>query len=327
MALFEGSRLFLSCDITGSTAFKQKPDPDPASPWQKVFLQFYREFPQEIYAQQTALEVTDLVFSLWKAVGDELIFTCDVTSEIDIYRATQVWAAVLTEYKAKSLDDTGLGVKGGVFLATFPGPDSESSIPRLPVDERSGQDVVILNHETVSARRAESKYLYDFFGPSIDTGFRVLSKCSERYMTLSLEVAYALGSLHCTPGPDKGKYQSRNLLMLDNLELKGVWSGNPYPLFAIDLQSGSGVNTALRKFSSAQHDVDLIHDLCEACYTSDAWPFKMYLPNSKNGHFNKRPVDPLAAYMAQARQAEEGAESVPSEPQGADQVSSDAPIS
>jgi hypothetical protein len=45
------SKVFLSVDLTGSTAFKQRPF-DPKSPWQKVFLHFYREFPQVLYQQQ-----------------------------------------------------------------------------------------------------------------------------------------------------------------------------------------------------------------------------------------------------------------------------------
>src|SRR5579859_7691307 len=91
------SLLFLSCDLTGSTQYKQaqivsstRSGEQHGSPWQKVFLQFYWEFPQAI---ATALVDNDsaLKFDLWKAVGDELIFTCEVRAEDDVYDAIRIF--------------------------------------------------------------------------------------------------------------------------------------------------------------------------------------------------------------------------------------------
>jgi hypothetical protein len=246
------SKLFLSCDLTGSTAFKQRVNADPSTPWQKVFLQFYREFPQQLYSQQTLLGFTNLSFDLWKAVGDELIFTCKVASEVEVFQAVEVWVATLRAFKSDNLDGhPQLGVKGGAFVGTFPGPDYESTIPLKPDIETSDKDVVLLNVEALSGRRAVTKYLYDYFGPSIDTGFRVLSKCSDRYMTLSLEVAYALAVLHNMPNRDGAQYERPDLMLLESLELKGVWGGKEYPLFAIDLHSGDGVSRLLARESVA----------------------------------------------------------------------------
>lgn len=322
------SKLFLSCDLTGSTAFKQR-EHDPQSPWQKVFLQFYREFPQTLglaQAEPDLAPAADLSFDLWKPVGDELIFTTDVISESQIYWAIKAWLRAMELYQEESLTDHAvglskgprLGVKGGAFVATFPGPDHESTIPRSPDIEVSGQDVVQLNQAALRGRRAHSKYLYDYFGPSIDTGFRVLSHCTARHFAVSLEVAFALASLHQVPGPDH--YDMLDLMLYSSEPLKGVWGEKTYPLFAMDLGRTDPVNAALASFEEAQYDPAKILALCEACYTSDAWPFKLYLPEASNGHFLIAPSDPLAEYIP-AEASTKGAEAeADDEPADAEEI-------
>lgn len=305
------SRLFLSCDLTGSTAFKQL-EHDAQSPWQKVFLQFYREFPQTLYKLQVEDGRQHLNFELWKPVGDELIFTCAVSSEIEIFEAIDVWLKTMDRYRAESLDDTPLGVKGGAFVGTFPGPDHESSIPRQPLSEQSQLDVVALNFEALK-KRDHSTYLFDYFGPSIDTGFRVVGQSSARYFTLSVEVAFALASLHKHPGPDAASYQQTGRLTYVGKEsLKGVWGGRTYPLFAIDLEAESEINQAFRGFEPERWDVPKIYELCKACYTSESWPFAIYLPRGKNDYFKAEPSDPLSGYVMAEDPA--GVEDDPSEP-------------
>ncbi len=265
-------------------------------------------------------------FKLWKPVGDELIFTCDVRSEADIYDAVTIWHETMSAYKNNHLDDTQLGVKGGAFIATFPGPDSQSTIPRDPASETSGRDVVVLNQEAIEAPPAHQRYLYDYFGPSIDTGFRVISKCTERYMTLSLEVAYAISLLHFDKGARGESRDVSNLMLLESLGLKGVWGGRTYPLFALDLEADSAIAAAFRQFSPWQYDTAAIHDLCKALYSDVAWPFKLHLPDSTTGLFSQVQPDPLAQYLANASIASEGAETLATEPPGAQQLKEDPPL-
>jgi hypothetical protein len=321
------SKLFLSCDLTGSTAFKQRQNPDPKSPWQKVFLQFYREFPQQLYKQQKALGFANLNFKMWKAVGDELIFTCDVKSELDIFQAVKVWFTTLRVFKADNLNGhPQLGVKGGAFIGTFPGPDYESTIPLKPDIEVSDKDVVVLNHQALSGNRAVTKYLFDYFGPSIDTGFRVLGKCSDRYMTLSVEVAYALAVLHCMPNRQGEQHEGADLMLLESLELKGVWGGRDYPLFAIDLHSGDDVNKAFKKFRHEVKPKEIV-DLCQACYESDGWPFCIFLPDAITDHFGATRDDPLGEYLKTATTEYSGMESKAEDAPDADDLRPDAPTS
>lgn len=296
------SLLFLSCDLTGSTDFKQRAKPSVPSksshPWQKFFLQFYREFPQEIASSQAELGTTDLDFNLWKPVGDELIYTCKVAHERDIHSAVRTWIHAMKAYRKRSLGDTPMSTKGGAFVATFPGPDSQSTVPRKPEYEKSGRDVVELNREALEAEEDPAKFLYDYFGPSIDTGFRVLSRCSERHFTLSVEVAFALACLSVTPGPEKPSFGVPDIHLLESDSLKGVWDGQRYPLFALDLEHESPINQAFALFDSSVTNPDDVLGLCEACYASPGWPFKLYLPKSSNDHFLTIPEDPLASYLA-----------------------------
>lgn len=259
------SMIFLSCDLTGSTKFKQRKD--LREPWQKVFLQFYREFPQRLAMTRVELNTTDLEFQLWKPVGDELFYSCVVRSESDVYRAVLTWLKAMRDYELQSLDDTDLGVKGGAFIATFPGPDSRSSVPRFPDSEDSDAEVIALNRDALQAQDNDA-FVYDYFGPSIDTGFRVISKCTPRYFTLSVEVALAILGLRVVGAGGQGVVpDTDDYLLLDFVELKGVWGDKPYPIVAIDMRHDDPVNQAYRKFErrGTAHD---LYDLVRACYDS-----------------------------------------------------------
>ncbi|MDN6478188.1 hypothetical protein [Corynebacterium variabile] len=309
------SVLFLSCDLTGSTRYKQsqilklqKPSAEKdANPWQKAFLQFYHEFPQILSDERGSLKskyASCPDFELWKPVGDELIFSCVVRSELQIRDAIRVWIAAMDKYETSCLDDTpALGTKGGAFVATFPEPDSRSSIPKnmnAPGSKRDA-DVLIINKEAV-AQADEKNYLFDYFGPSIDTGFRITSKCSDRYFTLSVEAA--LGLLQAETDP-------KDVELIGMELLKGVWNGREYPLVAIDRQSKDSVNIHLRPFRQAQNAQSL-KSLCYACYGSDGWPSKLFLPESDDLNYREELTDPLkSSYLAS--ESKDGAEDLPEE--------------
>lgn len=316
------SQIFLSCDLTGSTDFKQRTKSGTSEPWQKVFLQFYREFPQRVATTQVALGTTDLAFELWKPIGDELIYTCVVRSEADIYHAVRTWIQAMKDYESESLDDTSMGTKGGAFIATFPGPDSRSSVPRDPKLEKSDADVVEMNQKA-HRRPSHTKYLYDYFGPSIDTGFRVLSKCNSRFFTLSVEVAFAMSCLYLTPSIDQPNYLIEDLVLLDSTVLKGVWGGREYPVLAIDTEHREPVNRAYSAFEHRAGPQE-IHGLCQACYVSDGWPSRLYLPSGTNDHFKSVPVDALEGYVPSVSPM--GAEEAPEDFTDAGELVADPPL-
>lgn len=316
------SRLFLSCDLTGSTNYKQK---RADGLWRKTFLQFYREFPQEVANTQVETKSTDLEFHLWKPVGDELIFTVDVGCEMDVYRAVRTWTQTMRRFDKENLDDD-LGTKGGAFIATFPGPDSESSIPRTPLVEKFDRDVVDLNREAIrNKNKAQIRdlYLFDYFGPSIDTGFRILSQCTSRFFTLSIEAAYAISLAHQQADAAFEMYRKEDFVMLGAVGLKGVWGGREYPVFALDLDCDDNVHKAMVPFAQNASTAQQMMDLCQACYRGDNWPFVLYLPNAINSDFHAPPVDPLRDYPTGTTA---GAETVAPETASPQDLRDDAPL-
>ncbi|WP_133411799.1 hypothetical protein [Agromyces badenianii] len=287
------SALFLSCDLVGSTSYKQA-----SRGWQKIFLSFYREFPQflaEADRKRHAQDGKTTSFTLWKAVGDELIFEVDVTHEHDVARAVRVWVAAIRDYETQSLAEVNLALKGGAFIATFPGPDSESTIPRKPDTEDSAESVVRLNDAALAGTRAHRKYLFDYFGPSIDTGFRLYSLSSHRYFTLSIEVAWAMAVAahqeNATPG--QGLYVVDDLAFLGGHVLKGVWGAREYPVFAIDRQRDDPVNRAMAQLRGETFDAQKVIGVCDACSNDSDWPFCIYLPDSHHTSFQTVPIDAM----------------------------------
>jgi hypothetical protein len=67
--------------------------------------------------------------------------------EDELYDAVRTWLDGMLEYETEALikKKTGMRVKGGAFIATFPGPDSESTVPRDPTSETSDLAPVLLN--------------------------------------------------------------------------------------------------------------------------------------------------------------------------------------
>lgn len=246
-----GAKLFLSCDLVGSTRYKQTRtsglDGSDDDQWMAAFTMFYEQFPL-IVADKCKDAVTP---TLWKAIGDELIFTVDIDREAQVASAVEAWIQALDEMALMLFDKKHpLKTKGGAFTANFPTPDRE-----LHVGLNGG-----------------SSTLVDFIGPSMDTGFRVLGACSERYFTMSVEVAWA----YCAH-LEQASIARSDFHWLGLHEMKGVWDGRPYPVFAIDRQSKDPVVAALRKVTGdTLIEPQAVIAVARACHDSD-WPSRIYL--------------------------------------------------
>lgn len=305
------SLIFLSCDLVGSTQFKQSQASSPpivaggGRYWQEVFLEFYRGFPQMVATVAKEFEddgqssksiVKAGSFTLWKPIGDELVFTVEVKSEYDVAYAVRVWLETLHRYEADQLSDSPLKTKGGAFIATFPGPDSRATIPVNPEIETSNDDPVELNDKALQEEQDRNNYTYDYFGPSVDTGFRLFSACSHRYFTLSVEVVYAMTHLQTANVPaELGIFGCSDLVFLDGKEFKGVWNGREYPLFAIDRHQEEPVNKAISNLFGASPDPGKVKALAHACLTDSQWPSRLYLPSGSSDLVRQVPVSVFAA--------------------------------
>lgn len=75
--------------------------------------------------------------------------------------------------------------------------------------------------------------------------------------------------------------------------LKGVWSGQEYPVFAIDRDYESPVNVALANLNGSAITAKKITHVCEACDDSEGWPSRLYLHDSDFGPFQCTPRDAM----------------------------------
>ena len=221
-------RLFLSIDLVGSTAFKQS-----RLAWLPAMLNFYRDFDALVHAQyraqrqRTNCPVPPPEF--WKSNGDELLYTCDLTSRDQAIDALNIWLATLNAYRsdlATLVED--LDVKSTAWIALFPEPNAEVFFRRAGQTYRAdiAGDALLLQAEMrdqwYAGRRHE--LTRDFVGPSIDTGFRLTSWASPRRLILSADLAYLLTS--STPA----EADPLPLHVSGRQKLKGVVGDAPYPL-------------------------------------------------------------------------------------------------
>ncbi|MCX2934987.1 hypothetical protein ORI20_32515 [Mycobacterium sp. CVI_P3] len=300
----DGSILFLSCDLQNSTQFKQKRE----GRWIATFLSFYSEFPS-LLANRITESYPGLRnrLSLWKAIGDELIFSVRIQSERECSDAIDAWMATLLEFEIQHLiEKTTMTLKGGAFLATVPSPDRRVAIPRTVqiADDRTQIDVEETNEATLNTAGATDdfaiNFAMDFVGPSIDTGFRVLKFAARSYFVLTVEVAHLLFKHY----NDDSTKRDRVAYLLGTHSLKGVWGGRPYPVFAIarPLQSttpeqvlakafGDGDNPGLVTDEYPYRTPSQVLAAIEAYRSTDTWPGAIHAPAAHAPDFkNHQPV-------------------------------------
>lgn len=226
-------RLFLSVDLSGSTAFKNSKDGEArqtgATPyWVTVFQKFYSDFPvmfaSEFQQQTNASVGSDSCPVLWKAVGDELVFCGRVTNRKSCAVALDTFVKALHKYR-KSLADDGvdLNLKGAGWLAAFPEPNRT-----VQLRVRQGDPELLPASEALEVLADKHPFEFDFLGKAIDTGFRVASKAQPDKFVLSVQLARLLAS----NGPELGfghqvRFERPGVL-------KGVNKNEPYPMLYLD---------------------------------------------------------------------------------------------
>ncbi|TCL88771.1 hypothetical protein EDF31_101618 [Curtobacterium sp. PhB142] len=286
------SLLFVSCDLVGSTAFKQREDREGG--WGRQFLEFYRELPRLVGAVSEEGSLPDPEFQLWKVVGDEMIFTSVVRDEKAVADAVAVWLEAMERYEKATSKTDRMQTHGGAFIGTFPGPDSHVFIELDPSASTSqSQASTVALNEAARDNYNPNTHLFDYLGPSVDTGFRVLSESTARHFTVSVEVAWAIAEHQKLTGDT----ETLPMSLLGRKVLKGVWDGRPYPLLAIDREYVDKVHAAERALLPGSGGPSEVAALCEACSATPGWPSALYLPGSENPAFTRRPEDILKSQM------------------------------
>ncbi|PNS08863.1 hypothetical protein [Solilutibacter silvestris] len=248
--------LFLSADIVGSTAYKQRSK--SSSDWFDTVGRFYR------YAETTFLrfwkvaqahnpETKDELFGtsepvLWKTIGDEVLFTKEIDTPSQAAACMQVWLNALKEYReflAKA--DPALDIKSTAWLADFPISNREI-ILRVGNDEDDENFAWANDRLLQEYEKGTTGLTRDFVGPAIDTGFRLGAASSTRQLMLSVELAHLLSGEECGASEkySAGPYQMpwSKLRYSGRQTLKGVMNGLPYPQLWIDANPTKAINKA-----------------------------------------------------------------------------------
>ncbi|MCB1078622.1 MAG: hypothetical protein KDM64_12410 [Verrucomicrobiae bacterium] len=193
-------RLFLSVDIANSTALKQEFREKDGS-WLEIARSFYTAFPTFLTSALDALSPVDPEAkpSLWKAIGDELVFVAEIGRMEDIPTLLRAHRAAVNQWN-RQYEATQVLVKAGAWLAGF--PVMNSIIP------------------------GETPDRHDYIGSSIDTGFRLCRFASPRRFVVGVEVAYVVAHLN-DPLAGELHYDGRH-------EIRGVLKGMPYPIIWVD---------------------------------------------------------------------------------------------
>ncbi|CDX27317.1 conserved hypothetical protein [Mesorhizobium plurifarium] len=236
-------RLFQSVDLVGSTAFKarysgwESGSPNPI--WVTQIQHFYREFPKILDANFGRLKSLDVpprpgdrAPSVWKTIGDEIIFCCRLNSLEHLANCTRAFMKALEDYGVQ-LDgfDRRLDVKGASWVAAFPAPNVSVDIAsiRSPDEFQSSSTEQADEQDELRADKNPSEF--DFLGQHIDAGFRSARMSSSDSLSMSLELAYLLAEAAHRRLLDGAvfRYHGRQ-------SLKGVLNDRPYPMITIDME-------------------------------------------------------------------------------------------
>lgn len=264
-------RLFMSVDITGSTQFKQllshphrksaptsKEDFEegiPAEPWLSPILEFYEQISTifggqwKVIAKHVAEEADDCDMgdrpTVWKAVGDELIFSKVLTDHRQAYMSVLAWLRTVQTYRLRIKEHSGsLDLKCAAWIAGFPINNAEVILDHQSPAGLTGSDDGDYIFGNLARLHEYSRQIQndgsqgkggirDFIGPSMDTGFRVASVASPRRFVLSADLAFMLA--HAAGNlPTTWPLEHLQFYYEGRKDLKGVTNGTPYPVFWVN---------------------------------------------------------------------------------------------
>lgn len=261
-------RLFLSVDIVGSTAFKQRRDEDG---WFDMVLRFY-QYSEGVFMRHWELgkaplskqpEQLAVLYGeapvLWKTIGDEVAFSKRITHPAQVMTTLHAWIAALDDlrllFNRKPQDQ--LDVKATAWLADFPLRNREVALRTGIIqanDEADPDDGwLIWRNDTLLNQYSGpegSQLIKDYVGPSIDTGFRLAAGSSPRRLSISIELAYVIArevlNLETDDHYKIASFQVRPLILkYDQMTaLKGVLGGSPYPMVWIDVRQREPLHQA-----------------------------------------------------------------------------------
>jgi hypothetical protein len=227
--------VFFSVDIEGATAYKigtrlQEGD----DKWCLLFASFYTDFPTYFFNEYNALPVAThrdesvvdppVIPTLWKFVGDEILFYAQLTDAMQTLEHLYAFRQALIKYNERlKKDGVKVRCKGTAWIAGFPINNRIMLIPNA--------------QKTLNSDETLTNPSIDFIGSSIDCGFRLTKFATARNLVVSLDLLWMITqSLAYLPESAKSGYTflDSKIMYGGKHELKGIFSGKPYPIFWID---------------------------------------------------------------------------------------------
>ncbi|WP_337186630.1 hypothetical protein [Phenylobacterium sp.] len=253
-------RLFFSVDLEGATHYKQS-----HNTWRPEILRFYRDFDlilqSEFHAFASNYAGPLKAPEYWKSNGDELLYTCELTSLSHAYALMHVWIWSLHRYQLQREPGAEhLEAKSTAWIGLFPTPNAEVFFRRggAVVDSDLSRDAIIVQSELRDewyANPSNASITREFVGPSIDTGFRLTSWATPHQLILSVDLAFLL-----TSGEPEG-IGPLTLRLSGKQKLKGVIDDQPYPTLWIPV---GGLGLARSAGGPVVTDRAEIRSACEA---------------------------------------------------------------
>ena len=180
--------------------------PSEEADWEETlqitFSTFHNTFRDYLNLNNSKTE--EGTYNLWKALGDEIIYVCNVESKIEIHRLVSAFSLALRRLDKKLKETGNLRLKGTAWVANFPVRNRIVYFPFPKTDK------------TPFPRE-------DYSGPDIDIGFRIGKEAWPGFLTLTMDLVTLLGNADT-------KLQI-NVSHVGWKKLKGVWEEREYPIF------------------------------------------------------------------------------------------------
>jgi hypothetical protein len=249
--------LFLSADLVGSTAMKQKRDIEPdgtsrpdSKSWEKSIQLLYsvsvslleKEWNRKKKNGGNRNYLGDSPI-LWKTIGDEIIFRKYISNHREVRETIGVWTKVVKDIEAQFHeipDIPHLRIKATSWLGEFPIQNKVLiSGNRREGEGSSARHVDLTNPIERLEQLANfektpvpSGLEIDFIGPAIDIGFRLAKLSTARKYVVSIDTAYLLILAGGPTDRMEIRYDGRT-------RIPGLFNTPEYPVFWIDM-AGEG---------------------------------------------------------------------------------------
>jgi hypothetical protein len=257
--------IFFSVDIEGATAYKvNKLNSNEDEDWCLLFESFYVDFPQEFrhnYLSCIEKPTTNDVLQseqprLWKFAGDEILFYAPLTNPNQTVEHIAAFRKTLIDYN-NILKPHGVQCKGTAWLAGFP-----------------------INNRIILISNNQESSVIDFVGKSIDTGFRLAKFSTSHRLVVSLDLLWLMSESrknNIDTKADRYYFLDENIKYAGKHELKGAFSGKPYPIFWIDSYTNPPLENNFlqnQKVCQPSHIIDFCENLSDSMgYSNFAKPF------------------------------------------------------